>query len=145
MKKMLLIAFSLLLSSAALAAKTAPLQCYGSKDVSQDAPFIVGVSNANDYSLFLFQEELVGDGLIKVEDTLAFGDVKMFVLSVDASQIMTPAVMGFDRNAAINEMVVKRINDLFAKYNFTVKDNETFIQCNGLMTINPRAGGMNPP
>jgi hypothetical protein len=138
--KNLILVLSLITSMASQSfAEEKQNHCYGKQNVSESAPFLLMVQGSNK-QINKFVKLLKKDSAIVIQsaEELESLGYYMITLTADASQILTPAVVGFDVIGAINSHILRSIE--LAQKKSKV---QTIVDCNGSNSPFPKAGGMN--
>jgi hypothetical protein len=132
----------ILIGHIAIAQDATALRCYNQPYVSADSPYLVALQDiSSKQQLKVFVKELTKDKVIRVESktTLKAIGMDLLTLSVNTEHIFFPAVLGFDQNAAIDDLVARTIQEAAQAAGIT----EYIIDCNDLVHTQPKAGGIN--
>ena len=132
MKKIL---FSLLIPSlfVSVVHATTP-QCYGDAGVSAEVPYILTLTDLNEFALNSILEDLTDDQMLKVENVLNFGSktLAIIALSVDTTKVVTVQQLGSEATA-INAAVAEKVQAVASKYE--LKTQNVSLECNGIVTL----------
>ena len=113
--------------------------CYGDQGVDAEAPYILTVNHLEENQAHLMTEDFLSSEVTSVLNTLNFDPAIIFVLGVNPH--VSTSNGGIIDNESVDRLVRLEVAAILKKYHVNPKDYS--IDCNGIVTGFPRAGGMN--
>ncbi len=134
----LLIFLGMMMASLSTFAQTMQI-CYGDQGVDVEAPYILTVNQLQENQAHLMTEEFLSSQITSLFNVLNFDPAVVFVLGVNPH--VSTSNDGIIDNEAIDRLVRLEVAAILKKY--LIDANSYSIDCNGIVTGLPRAGGMN--
>ncbi len=100
-------------------------QCYGSRDVAQEEPFLVTLTDAQPAYLNRMVRELTNSGLVVVTELMDYDSSQVLILAVDARKAVGSSTQ-LRSASAVNRAVSLKVRSTFKKF----KTNY-YLECNG--------------
>ena len=125
MKKLIMI-LCLCFSGVAAAEMILIPQCFGSKHVAQEEPYLLTLNNADPANLNRMVSDLTNSGLVVVTDLMNFESSQVLMLSVDAHKAIVRPSRRSSSAREINRAVAQKVRATFRKH----KTNY-YLECNG--------------
>ena len=101
-------------------------QCFGSKHVAQEEPYLLTLNNADPANLNRMVSDLTNSGLVVVTDLMDFESSQLLMLAVDASKAIVRPSSRYFSTRDINKAVAQKVRATFRKHK-----TKYYLECNG--------------